>query len=208
MESMAEEEAHFPILIEQFLKNAIEVEVDGVSDGETVFIPGVMEQVEPLGVHSGDSICCFPAYSLSPMIQEKIIDQAKQLALACHIIGAFNIQFAVKNESIFIIEMNPRSSRTVPFLSKAIGVSLPQLATSCILGQKLTEQKKINMPQASYFAIKIPTFPFARLGACELGPNMRSTGEKMFFTHENPAAHAGFIAAVTSLVQPLQELTA
>lgn len=170
---------YFPILVERFLENAIEVEVDGICDGKNVFIPGVMEQLDPAGIHSGDSVCCFPAHTLSQAMQNHIIEQATALALAFNIKGLFNIQFAIHQENIFIIEMNPRSSRTVPYLSKALGISLPNIATRCILGQSLQEQGYTQPITPNYFSIKMPVFPFDRLGQVALGPEMRSTGEMM-----------------------------
>lgn len=180
-EKLLKNKNYFPILIEKFLENAIEVELDGICDGHDVFIPGVIEQFEPAGIHSGDSISCFPAHTLSKVLQEKIIDQAKQLALTCRVIGLFNVQFAIQNEDIFIIELNPRSSRTVPFLSKSLGISLPKIATQCTLGNSLRKLGYTNAVAPNYFSVKIPVFPYDRLGEQKLGPEMRSTGESMIF---------------------------
>lgn len=170
---------YFPILVEEFLIDAVEVEVDGICDGETVFIPGVMEQLELAGIHSGDSTCYFPPKNLVKELQDEIITQAKQLALLFRIRGLFNIQFAVKEGAIYIIEINPRSSRTVPYLSKALGMSLPKIAMQCLLGQGLQSQGYELPIYRDFISVKIPVFPFDRLGRVELGPEMRSTGEMM-----------------------------
>lgn len=179
LKMIAEDEKYFPILVERFLERAIEVEVDGICDGENVFIPGVMEQLEEAGIHSGDSTCCFPAHTLSDALQKNIIEQASRLALACQIMGPFNVQFALQGETIFVIELNPRSSRTVPFLSKALGFSVAKIAARCLLGESLQTQGFLKPITPAFFSFKIPVFPFDRLAPHALGPEMRSTGEMM-----------------------------
>jgi len=188
---------YFPVLVERFLENAIEVEIDGICDGKDVFIPGVIEQLEPAGIHSGDSVCCFPAHTLPDTVQQKIIQKATQLARHCEIRGLFNAQFVIQKEQIFIIEINPRSSRTIPFLSKALGISLPQIATRCILGLSLREQGYFRPIKTHYFSIKIPVFPFDRLGGEKvLGPEMRSTGEQMRIKKDITSLRSGSIDSI------------
>ncbi len=179
LDLLSGQQKYFPILVEKFLENAIEIEVDGICDGKDVFIPGIMEQADLAGVHSGDSTCFIPARSLSPAIQHEIIEQATQLALAIGIVGFFNVQFAIQNEDIFIIEVNPRSSRTIPFLSKALSIPLPKIAMKCLLGETLQSQGYVQPIKINYYSVKIPIFPFDRLGQYELSPEMRSTGEIM-----------------------------
>lgn len=172
----------FPILIEEYLTNAIEVELDGISDGKTVFIAGIMEQFEPVGIHSGDSISCFPPHSLSKKTQAKLKNIAELLVTRINIIGFYNIQFGIKGDIIYIIELNPRASRTIPFLSKALDLPLAQIATKVILGISLADQnilKKVKYP--TYFSVKKPIFSNYRYTneEIQLGPEMLSTGEVM-----------------------------
>jgi carbamoyl-phosphate synthase large subunit len=171
-----------PVLLDHFLNEAIEIDVDAICDGKDVFIAGVMEHIEEAGVHSGDSACTLPPFSLSVVLQQEIHRQVKELALALGVVGLLNAQFAVQSDDIYILEVNPRASRTVPFVSKAIGLPLAKIAVRCKLGISLKEQgisPYYHMP--SFFAIKLPVFPFNRFpGAdCILGPEMKSTGEVM-----------------------------
>lgn len=171
-----------PVLLDRFLNEAIEVDVDAICDGKDVFIAGVMEHIEEAGVHSGDSACTLPPFSLSVVLQQEIHRQVRELALALGVVGLLNAQFAVQSDDIYILEVNPRASRTVPFVSKAIGLPLAKIAVKCKLGITLKEQgifPYYHMP--SFFAIKLPVFPFNRFpGAdCILGPEMKSTGEVM-----------------------------
>lgn len=171
-----------PVLLDRFLNEAIEVDVDAICDGKDVFIAGVMEHIEEAGVHSGDSACTLPPFSLSVVLQQEIHRQVRQLALALGVVGLLNAQFAIQSDDIYILEVNPRASRTVPFVSKAIGLPLAKIAVKCKLGITLKEQgifPHYHMP--SFFAIKLPVFPFNRFpGAdCILGPEMKSTGEVM-----------------------------
>ncbi|NDD58009.1 MAG: carbamoyl-phosphate synthase large subunit [Chlamydiae bacterium] len=174
-----------PVLIETYLSSAIEVDIDVISDGKDVFIPGILEHIEPAGIHSGDSACCLPPYSLSDQIQNTLLDQTRKIALSLPLTGLMNIQFAIKNDDIYILEVNPRASRTVPFLSKATGLDLVKIATNCILGFPLALQGYVHSPKSKYFAIKESVFPFLKLGAfdCLLGPEMKSTGEVMGWGH-------------------------
>lgn len=170
-----------PLLIDQFLENAIEVDVDALSDGEDVYVAGVMEHIEEAGIHSGDSSCVLPPYSLPPDTVEEIERQTVALARELRVIGLMNIQFAVKDGVIFILEVNPRASRTAPFVSKATGVPLPRLATQVMLGKSLRELDPWSLRRSGYVSVKESVFPFRRFPGVDilLGPEMRSTGEVM-----------------------------
>jgi carbamoyl-phosphate synthase large subunit len=170
-----------PILIDKFLEDAIEVDVDAISDGRATVIGGIMEHIEEAGIHSGDSACVLPPYSLSRDIQEEIKRQTRALAAELGVVGLMNIQFAVKEDRIFVLEVNPRASRTVPFVSKATGVSLAKLATKVMLGHTLEELGFTEEIEPPYFAVKESVFPFRRFPGVDpmLGPEMRSTGEVM-----------------------------
>ncbi|MFH1898397.1 MAG: carbamoyl-phosphate synthase large subunit [Candidatus Desantisbacteria bacterium] len=170
-----------PVLVDKFLEDAIEVDVDAISDGEVVVIGGIMEHIELAGIHSGDSACVLPPHTLSPSIIQGIKENTYSLAKELGVIGLLNIQYAVQGNDIFIIEVNPRASRTVPFVSKIIGVSLAKLATKVMLGKTLREigfDKEIIPP---FVAVKEAVFPFARFSGVDpiLGPEMKSTGEVM-----------------------------
>ncbi|MCR5522631.1 MAG: carbamoyl-phosphate synthase large subunit [Clostridia bacterium] len=170
-----------PVLVDKYIRGK-EVEVDAICDGSRVFVPGIMELVERTGVHSGDSISVYPPYSLSEKVKATILDYAVKLGLGIGIIGLFNIQFIVdKNDSVFIIEVNPRSSRTVPFLSKATGYHLADIATLTCLGMSLPEQGifKTYPEEKKRFYVKVPVFSFSKLGGMDsyLSPEMKSTGE-------------------------------
>jgi len=169
-----------PVLIDRFLNDATEVDVDAISDGEKVFVAGIMEHIEEAGVHSGDSACSVPPYSLKKEIIKEIEIQTTKLALSLNVIGLINIQFAVKNEDIYVLEANPRASRTVPFISKAIGVPIARIAARIMAGEKL---KKFNLEKriSNIFAIKEAVFPFNKFPNVDvlLGPEMKSTGEVM-----------------------------
>jgi carbamoyl-phosphate synthase large subunit len=170
-----------PILIDKFLEDAVEVDVDAISDGKRTVIGGIMEHIEEAGIHSGDSACVLPPYSLSKDIQEEIKRQTRALAKELGVIGLMNIQFAVKDGQVFVLEVNPRASRTVPFVSKATGVSLAKLATKVMLGRTLEELGFTEEIEPPYFSVKESVFPFRRFPGVDplLGPEMRSTGEVM-----------------------------
>ncbi len=170
-----------PLLLDHFLDGAIEVDVDAVCDGTDVYIGGVLEHIEQAGVHSGDSSCVLPPHSLSPELQQRLVAQMREMALAIGVVGLVNAQFAVQGETIYVIEVNPRASRTVPFIAKATGVALAAVAARCMLGQSLAEQGLTEMKALPYYAVKKPVFPFAKFPGCDpiLGPEMRSTGEIM-----------------------------
>ncbi|MGO8763026.1 MAG: carbamoyl-phosphate synthase large subunit [Desulfobaccales bacterium] len=170
-----------PILIDKFLEDAIEVDVDAICDGHITVIGGIMEHIEEAGIHSGDSACVLPPYSLTRSIQEEIKQQTRALAAELGVIGLLNIQFAVKDHQVYVLEVNPRASRTVPFVSKATGVSLAKLATKVMLGHTLAELSFTREIEPPYFAVKESVFPFRRFPGVDpiLGPEMRSTGEVM-----------------------------
>ncbi len=170
-----------PVLLDHFLDDAIEVDVDAVCDGKDVVIAGIMEHIEEAGVHSGDSACCLPPYSLSNAIQDEIRRQVSLLALELGVVGLMNAQFAVQGESIFILEVNPRASRTVPFVSKACGVQYARIGARCMAGISLTEQDVTRERQPAFYNIKESVFPFGKFPDVDpvLGPEMKSTGEVM-----------------------------
>ncbi len=169
-----------PVLIDRYVEDAIECEVDGVSDRKRLFIGGIMEHIEKAGVHSGDASCVTPPVNLSKEIQKKLVSYSGRIASALHNIGAINIQFAVQKNKVFVIEANPRASRTIPYLSKATGIPLAKIATKIALGHELDEYVK-DTPKLPYFAVKSVVFPFLKLHGTDfvLGPEMKSTGESM-----------------------------
>ena len=170
-----------PLLIDHFLEDAVEIDVDAISDGEDVVVAGIMEHVEMAGIHSGDSACSLPPYSLSSSLVEKIKGQTIELAQALHVVGLMNIQFAVYENEVYVLEVNPRASRTVPFVSKAIGVPLAKLAMKVMVGRTLKELGLTRTPEMVHLAVKEAVFPFTKLSVSDvlLGPEMRSTGEVM-----------------------------
>ena len=169
-----------PILVDKYLVGK-EIEVDAVCDGEDVLIPGIMEHIERAGIHSGDSISVYPAQSISQKIKRVIEDYTRKLAKELHVIGLINIQFIVSNDEVYVIEVNPRSSRTVPYISKVTGIPIVPLATKVILGSKIRDlgYEPGLQPEADYFAIKMPVFSFEKIRGADisLGPEMKSTGE-------------------------------
>ena len=169
-----------PILVDKYLVGK-EIEVDAVCDGEDVLIPGIMEHIERAGIHSGDSISVYPAQSISAKIKRVIEDYTRKLAKELHVIGLINIQFIVSNDEVYVIEVNPRSSRTVPYISNVTGIPIVPLATKVILGHKIRElgYEPGLQPEADYFAIKMPVFSFEKIRGADisLGPEMKSTGE-------------------------------
>ena len=170
-----------PVLLDRFLNNAIEVDIDAISDGKVVVVAGIMEHIEQAGVHSGDSACSLPPYSLSKKIQKKIITQTKLMAKALNVIGLMNVQFAVQNEEIFVLEVNPRASRTVPFVSKAIGRPLAKIAAKVMAGKTLASLNLTKEIEPKFFSVKEAVFPFIKFPGVDtiLGPEMKSTGEVM-----------------------------
>jgi carbamoyl-phosphate synthase large subunit len=175
-----------PILVDKFLEDALEIDVDAIADGQRVVVGGVMEHVEKAGVHSGDSACALPPYSLGDDQIERIQAQARALATELGVIGLLNIQFAIKNEQIFVLEVNPRASRTVPFVSKAIGVPLAKIATRVMLGETLVGLGFGEEREVRHIAVKEAVFPFIKFPGVDtiLGPEMKSTGEVMGIDHD------------------------
>ncbi|WP_119389592.1 carbamoyl-phosphate synthase large subunit [Taklimakanibacter lacteus] len=169
-----------PVLIDSYLSNAIEVDVDAICDGKDVFVAGVMEHIEEAGIHSGDSACSLPPYSLKAPIVTEIESQARQLALALNVVGLMNVQFAVKDDDIYILEVNPRASRTVPFVAKVIGEPVAKIAARVMAGESLASFR-LKHKKLSHVAVKEAVFPFNRFPGVDvlLGPEMRSTGEVM-----------------------------
>jgi carbamoyl-phosphate synthase large subunit len=170
-----------PVLLDRFLDDATEVDVDAICDGKDVLIGSIMEHIEQAGVHSGDSACSLPPYSLSAAVQDEIRVQTRQLALKIGVVGLMNIQFAIQGENIFLLEVNPRASRTVPFVSKATGVPLAKIAARCMAGTSLAKQGLTREVIPSTFAVKESVFPFVKFPGVDplLGPEMKSTGEVM-----------------------------
>ncbi len=170
-----------PVLVDKFLEEAIEVDVDAVSDGENVVVAGVMEHIEMAGVHSGDSTCILPTYTLSSALVDEMCKQTKALAKELGVVGLMNIQFAVRNNQIYVIEVNPRASRTVPYVSKAIGLPIAKIAAKVMAGVSLAKQGVTEIVWPTHYSVKKPVFPFRKFPGSDviLGPEMRSTGEVM-----------------------------
>jgi carbamoyl-phosphate synthase large subunit len=169
------------VLLDRFLNDATEVDVDAVSDGKTVIIGGIMEHIEEAGVHSGDSACSLPPYSLSKKIQDELRRQTVQMAKALKVVGLMNVQFAVKGNDIYVLEVNPRASRTVPYVSKATSRPLAKIAARCMAGQSLKSQGIAGEIVPDYYSVKEAVFPFIKFPGVDtvLGPEMKSTGEVM-----------------------------
>lgn len=170
-----------PVLLDRFLNDAIEVDVDALSDGEDVLIGGIMQHVEQAGVHSGDSACSLPPYSLSNDLQDELRRQTVQMAKALGVKGLMNVQFAIQGETVYVLEVNPRASRTVPFVSKACGLQLAKIAARCMAGQTLKSQGVTQEVVPPYYSVKEAVFPFIKFPGVDtiLGPEMKSTGEVM-----------------------------
>jgi carbamoyl-phosphate synthase large subunit len=170
-----------PVLLDRFLDDAIEVDVDAICDGKDVLIGGIMQHIEQAGVHSGDSACSLPPYSLSQEIQDKLRDQSRQMALALNVIGLMNVQFAIKGDDVYVLEVNPRASRTVPFVSKATGRPLAKIAARCMAGVSLADQNALEEIIPTHYSVKEAVFPFIKFPGVDpiLGPEMKSTGEVM-----------------------------
>jgi carbamoyl-phosphate synthase large subunit len=182
-------DAKRPILIDQFLEDATEVDVDALADGDDVVIAGIMEHIEEAGIHSGDSSCVLPSVTLKPSVLEKIREYTTKLARALKVVGLMNVQYAIQRDTVYVLEVNPRASRTIPYVSKATGVPLAKVAARLMTGKKLRDLKlpytetngvkELVMP--NFFAVKSPVFPFNKFRGVDtiLGPEMRSTGEVM-----------------------------
>ena len=190
-----------PILIDKFINNAMEVDVDAISDGKDVYVAGIMQHIEEAGIHSGDSACCLPPISIKENLLRELKIQTRKLALALKVKGFLNIQFAIKKDEIFVIEVNPRASRTVPFVSKANGVPLAKIASRIMAGEKLSKYK-LKYQTNKTFAVKEAVFPFNKFPESDvlLGPEMKSTGEVMGLDDNFGMAYAkSQIAASNSL---------
>ncbi len=170
-----------PVLLDRFLDKAIEVDVDAISDGRDVIIGGIMEHIEQAGIHSGDSACSLPPFSLNAALQQRLAGQVEKMARGLNVNGLMNTQFAIQGEDIFVLEVNPRASRTVPYVSKATGVPLARIAARCMVGDSLADQGVKSIPEPGYCSIKEAVFPFAKFPGVDpiLGPEMKSTGEVM-----------------------------
>jgi carbamoyl-phosphate synthase large subunit len=182
-----------PVLLDRFLEGAIEVDMDAVCDGTDVYIGGVMEHIEEAGIHSGDSACCIPCFTLSESTTEEICGYTRRIALEIGTIGLINIQFAVKDETVYVLEVNPRASRTVPFVSKATGVPLAKVAARVMAGEMLADLAlPAEMRETGRYCVKEAVMPFGRFPGADsvLGPEMKSTGEVMGSATDFPAAYA------------------
>ena len=192
-----------PILVDKYLQGK-EIEVDAVCDGTDILIPGIMEHIERAGVHSGDSISVYPAQSISQKAKETIVEYTRRLAKSLHVIGMINIQFIVCGEDVYVIEVNPRSSRTVPYISKVTGIPIVPLATQVILGKTIRElgYEPGLQKEADYIAIKMPVFSFEKIRGADitLGPEMKSTGECLGIAKTfNEALYKAFLGAGINL---------
>ncbi len=181
-----------PVLIDRYLNDAIEVDVDCIADGRTVYVAGVMEHIEEAGIHSGDSACSLPPYSLSPVTISELQDQTEAIARALGVVGLMNVQFAIKDGAIYVLEVNPRASRTVPFVAKATGVAVAKIGALVMAGAELASFKLDDTAISPHVAVKEAVFPFARFPGVDtiLGPEMKSTGEVMGLDHSFERAFA------------------
>ncbi len=170
-----------PVLLDRFLNDATEVDVDALSDGRQVIIGGIMQHIEQAGVHSGDSACSLPPYTLSKEVQDELRRQTEQMAKALNVVGLMNVQFAIQDGTVYVLEVNPRASRTVPFVSKATGLQLAKVAARCMAGRSLAEQGVTREIVPPYYSVKEAVFPFVKFPGVDtiLGPEMKSTGEVM-----------------------------
>lgn len=194
-----------PVLLDRFLDEAVEVDVDAICDGEQVLIGGLMEHIEQAGVHSGDSACSLPPYTLSAELQQRLCDQVGAMARALKVVGLMNTQFAIKDNEVYVLEVNPRASRTVPFVSKATGVPLAKIAARCMVGQNLEQQGRRQQVIPDFISVKESVFPFAKFQGVDpiLGPEMKSTGEVMGIGQSFAEAYAkGMLAAGAKIPQP------
>ncbi len=192
MELAVEASPERPVLVDRFLEDAIEIDVDAVSDGTHCVIGGVMEHIEEAGIHSGDSACVMPPFSLSEPEVQSLMEQTRALAAELNVVGLLNIQYAIRNEQVYVIEANPRASRTIPYVSKAIGVPLAKIAARVMAGETLAEIGFTEEVEIEHFAVKFPVFPFSRFHGVDtiLGPEMKSTGEVMGIDQNFGAAFA------------------
>ncbi len=192
MDEVEEVSAGQPILIDQFIEDALEVDVDAISDGREVYVGGIMEHIENAGIHSGDSACVLPPHTLSEGLLEEIKEQTRLIARGLKVIGLLNIQFAIKGSRIYVLEVNPRASRTVPFVSKATGIPLAKIASQLMVGKKLADFKLSEEGALKHVCVKESVLPFSRFSGVDivLGPEMKSTGEVMGIDADFGAAFA------------------
>jgi carbamoyl-phosphate synthase large subunit len=185
-----------PLLIDEFLEGAVEFDVDAIADGERVVIGGVMQHIEEAGIHSGDSTCVLPPHDLDPDIEERLRATTRQLALALEVRGLVNVQYAVQGDTVYVLEVNPRASRTIPFVSKAVGVPLARLGAQVMAGKSLVELGLVTDPEPVAVAVKAPVFPFGRFPGADpiLGPEMLSTGEVIGLAPDAPTAYVKALA--------------
>lgn len=191
-----------PLLLDHFLDNAIEVDIDVLCDGKDVLIGGIMEHIEKAGVHSGDSACSIPAHSLSEEVLCSLREIMTKLALELGVVGLMNAQFAIQDNVIYVLEVNPRASRTVPFVSKATGIPLAKIAALCMIGQSLSQQGYQQEMLPQYYSVKMPVFPFAKFPGVDplLGPEMKSTGEAMTIADSFGEAYAKALLATGQIL--------
>ena len=202
MEAATRVSRDHPVLVDKYLSHATEIDVDVVSDGHDVFIGGIQEHIEEAGIHSGDAACVLPSQTLSPETLRRIRATTRRICRALHIVGLANLQLAVKDGTVYVLEANPRASRTVPYVSKAIGISLAKVATKVMLGASLKSLGLGREPRIRHVAVKAPVFPFQRLPGVDtvLGPEMKSTGEVMGIDRTLGRAYAkAMIAAGNTL---------
>ncbi|OFY98708.1 MAG: carbamoyl phosphate synthase large subunit, partial [Bdellovibrionales bacterium GWB1_52_6] len=192
METAVSVSPEHPVLVDQFLDEAIEIDVDALCDGRDVVIGGVMEHIEEAGIHSGDSACCLPPHTLTPAIIEEIRRQTRLMALELQVKGLMNVQYALKDDVVYVLEVNPRASRTSPFVSKATGQPLAKIAARIMAGQSLQKQNVLTELAPSYFSVKEAVFPFTKFPGVDplMGPEMKSTGEVMGIDESFPKAFA------------------
>jgi carbamoyl-phosphate synthase large subunit len=196
-----------PLLIDEFLEGAVEFDVDAIADGSHVVIGGVMQHIEEAGIHSGDSTCVLPPHDLDPDIEERLRSITRRLALALEVRGLVNVQFAVQGDVAYVLEVNPRASRTIPFVSKAVGVPLARLGAQVMVGRSLLELGLVSDPEPVAVAVKAPVFPFHRFPGADplLGPEMLSTGEVMGLAEDAPSAYLKALAgAGTDLARAVE----
>ena len=191
-ESAGEVTPDHPVLIDRYIEDAFEFDVDAVSDGSDTIICGIVQHIEEAGIHSGDSACVLPPYILSDEDRDRMVDVTRRLARALKVTGLLNVQFAIQNDRLYVLEVNPRASRTIPFVSKATGINWTSIATRCIVGVSLREQKVSENLKPDYYAVKEVVFPFSRFEGVNpfLGPEMRSTGEVMGISRKFSEAYS------------------
>jgi carbamoyl-phosphate synthase large subunit len=186
------ESSGHPVLIDKFVEDAVEIDVDAVSDGKVTIIGGIMEHIEEAGIHSGDSACVLPPYSISQPILDEIARATKAMAFELNVVGLMNVQYAIKNNRLFVLEVNPRASRTIPFVSKATGIPLAKIATKVMLGKTLEELGVVSERIPTHVSVKEAVLPFSRFPDVDtlLGPEMKSTGEVMGIDSDFGSAYA------------------